>query len=54
MKDHQKQKTEISWTMVEMLVDLDFADDIALLLHRHWAMQEEKTNRLANTAERLA
>lgn len=36
----------ISWTMVEMLVDLDFAYDIALLLHRHWDMQEEKTNRL--------
>lgn len=38
--------------MTEMLEDLDFADDIALLSHRHRDMQI-KTNHLANTAEKI-
>jgi hypothetical protein len=35
--------------MSEMLEDLDFADDIALLSHRHRDMQE-KTNQLVTSA----
>lgn len=35
--------------MTEMMEDLDFADDIALLSHRHRDMQI-KTNHLANTS----
>lgn len=38
--------------MTEMLEDLDFADDIALLSNRHCDMQE-KANRLANTVEKI-
>ena len=34
--------------MMEMLYDLDFADDIALLSHRHRDIQE-KTNVMSST-----
>ena len=45
----KNKKTGISWTLSEMLEDLDFADDIALLSHRHRDMQE-KTNQLVTSA----
>jgi hypothetical protein len=44
----------IRWTttMTTTLEDLDFADDIALLSHRHQAMQE-KTDAMATIAGNL-
>ena len=39
----------IRWTLTSVLEDLDYADDIALLAHRHQDMQA-KTNALATTA----
>ena len=48
----KNKQTEISWTMSEMLEDLDFADDIALLSHRHRDMQE-KTNQLVTSAAKI-
>lgn len=48
----KNNRTGISWTMTEMMEDLDFADDIALPSHRHRDMQI-KTNHLANTAEKI-
>jgi len=53
MRETTKNKqTGISWTMSEMLEDLDFADDIALLSHRHRDMQE-KTNQLVTSAAKI-
>lgn len=46
------KQTGISWTMAEKLEDLDFADDIALLSHRHQDIQN-KTNCLATTAAKI-
>ena len=40
----------IQWTLMEKLEDLDFADDIGLLAHRHQHMQE-KTDRLSVIAK---
>jgi hypothetical protein len=48
----KNKKTGISWTLSEMLEDLDFADDIALLSHRHRDMQE-KTNQLVTSAAKI-
>ena len=42
----------IRWTLTSVLEDLDYADDIALLAHRHQDMQA-KTNALATTAGSL-
>ena len=42
----------IRWTLTSVLEDLVYADDIALLAHRHQDMQA-KTNALANTAGSL-
>lgn len=42
----------IRWTLTSVLEDLDYADDIALLAHRHQDMQT-KTNALATTAGNL-
>ena len=42
----------IRWTLTSVLEDLDYADDIALLAHRHQDMQA-KTNALAATAGSL-
>ena len=42
----------IRWTLTSVLEDLDFADDIVLLAHRHQDMQD-KTNALATTAGNL-
>ena len=39
----------IRWTLISVLENLDYADDIALLAHRHQDMQA-KTNALATTA----
>lgn len=53
MRETTKNKqTGITWAMTEMLEDLDYADDIALLSHRHGDMQE-KTNQLAETARKI-
>jgi len=38
----------IRWALTSVLEDLDYADDIALLAHRHQNMQA-KTNALATT-----
>jgi len=43
----------IRWTLTSVLEDLDYADDIALLAHRHQDMQA-KTNALATTAGKLS
>ena len=48
----KNKRTGITWAMTEMLEDLDFADDIALLSHRHRDMQE-KTKQLAETARKI-
>jgi len=45
-------KRGLSWTFTETLEDLDFADDIALLSHRHQDMQA-KTNDMASTGKQL-
>ena len=42
----------IRWTLTSVLEDLDYADDIVLLAHRHQDMQD-KTNGLATTAGNL-
>ena len=42
----------IRWTLTSVLEDLDYADDIVLLAHRHQDMQD-KTNALATTAGNL-
>jgi len=42
----------IRWTLTSVLEDLDYADDIALLAHRHQDMQAKK-NALATTAGNL-
>ena len=39
-------KRGITWTLIDTLEDLDFADDIVLLAHRHQGIQM-KTNDLA-------
>ena len=36
------KKTGIQWTFTKQLEDLDFADDISLLSHRHQDAQEKK------------
>ena len=43
------QKTGIQWTLTKHLEDLDFADDISLLSHRHQDAQE-KLSRVAEEA----
>jgi len=43
------KKTGIQWTFTKQLEDLDFADDISLLSHRHQDAQE-KLSRLADEA----
>ena len=45
------RKTGIQWTFTKQLEDLDFADDISLLSHRHQDAQE-KLSRLAEEAEK--
>ena len=53
MRETTKNKQMgLSWTMSEMLEDLDLADDIALLSHRHRDMQE-KTNQLVTSAAKI-
>ena len=42
----------IRWTLTSVLEDLDYADDIVLLAHRHQDMQD-KTNALATTSGNL-
>ena len=53
-KSTDGERRGIKWTMTmtatTTLEDLDFADDIALLSHRHHDMQE-KTDAMATTAE---
>ena len=45
-------KRGISWTLSDMLEDLDFADDLALLSHRHQDIQS-KTNDLASKGKQI-
>lgn len=45
------KKTGIQWTFTKQLEDLDFADDISLLSHRHQDAQE-KLSHLAEKAEK--
>ena len=45
-------KNGISWTLSDMLEDLDFADDLALLSHRHQDIQS-KTNDLASKGKQI-
>ena len=45
-------KRGISWTLSDMLEDLDFADDLALLSHRHQDIQS-KTNDLASNGKQI-
>lgn len=53
-KTIKNNRTRISWTMTEILEDLDFADDIALLSHRHRGMQEKNPTILQIQQKRLA
>ena len=46
------RKRWITWTMTDMLEDLDFADDTALLSHRHRDIQE-MTNDMATTGKQI-
>ncbi|XP_041349267.1 uncharacterized protein LOC121368594 [Gigantopelta aegis] len=48
----QSGRRGIQWTFTSMLEDLDFADDICLLSHRHIDIQA-KTRDLATTAEKI-
>jgi len=45
------QKTGIQWTLTTQLEDLDFADDISLLSHKHQDAQE-KLSRVADEARK--
>ena len=45
------RRTGIQWTFTKQLEDLDFADDIALLSHKHQDAQE-KLNRVAEEGEK--
>ena len=45
------KKTSIQWAFTKQLEDLEFADDISLLSHRHQVAQE-KLSRLAEEAEK--
>jgi peptidoglycan hydrolase CwlO-like protein len=45
------RRTGIQWTFTKQLEDLDFADDIALLSHKHQYAQE-KLNRVDEEAEK--
>ena len=42
----------IRWTLTSVLEDLDYADDVVLLAHRHEDIQD-KTNALATTSGSL-
>ena len=37
----EDKRNGIQWTLMEQLIDLDFADDLALLSHTHQQMQEK-------------
>ena len=43
------KKNGIQWTILDQLDDLDFADDLALLQHKHSQMQD-KTSTLESVA----
>jgi peptidoglycan hydrolase CwlO-like protein len=45
------RRTGIQWTFTKQLEDLDFADDITLLSHKHQDAQE-KLNRVDEEAEK--
>ena len=48
----EDQPRGIRWTLFDMLEDLDFADDLALLSHTHQHMQE-KTCRLSKFGQQV-
>ena len=52
MENVTKEKRGIQWTFTSSLEDLDFADDIALLSHRHQDMQS-KTTLFSDTAGKI-
>ena len=45
-------RNEIQWTPWLQLDNLDFADDLALMSHTHWQMQE-KTNSVRDTSTHI-
>ena len=47
-----KKRTGLTWTLTEVLEDLDFADDIVLLSHTHKDMQS-KTHTVQANAQKL-
>ena len=49
---HRRQKRDHIWTFTESLGDLDFADDISLLAHRHRDIQS-KTEKLVRNAAKV-
>ena len=51
-KTTEQRKNGIQWTLWTQLDDLDFADDLALLSHRHHQMQE-KTKILAENSSQV-
>ena len=48
----QDQLRGIRWTLFDMLEDLDFMDDLALLSHTHQHMQE-KTHHLSKFGQQV-
>jgi hypothetical protein len=45
-------KTGIQWNLFQHLEDLEFADDVCLLSHKHENM-EQKTNKLEINIEKI-
>ena len=39
-----QKRNGIQWKILTQLDDLDFADDLALMSHSHWQMQDRTTN----------
>ena len=48
----ENKKTGIQWTLWNQLEDLDFADDVSLLSHNHYQMQDKLSN-IAKTSSSL-
>jgi hypothetical protein len=48
-----EKRTGIQWTFTKQLKDLDFADDIALLFHKHQDAQEKLFKQIRRTGLKI-